>query len=132
VPRKWHSLRRKHRVVTSPGTCRLTFTTKGCLRLAHQSLEIGRSTTALRKTAWQDWCVKSISQDEFRDKSFGAYLRLTAGYRRGGRYRIVSAACFSAALIVKDGLFGIEIVAGTLIGGVALAYPLWRRWGRDG
>src|ERR1035437_6931287 len=34
VPRKWHSLRRKHRVVTPSGTCRLTFTTKGCLRLA--------------------------------------------------------------------------------------------------
>jgi hypothetical protein len=32
VPRKWHSLRREHRVVTPPGTCRLTFTTKGCLR----------------------------------------------------------------------------------------------------
>ena len=33
VPRERLSLRRKHRVVTLPGTCCLTFTTKGCLRL---------------------------------------------------------------------------------------------------
>src|ERR1035441_8134196 len=39
VPRKWHSLRREHRVVTPPGTRRLTFTTKGCLRLEAQSME---------------------------------------------------------------------------------------------
>ena len=36
-----------------------------------------------------------------------------------------------ARLILNKGVFRLEIVAGTLIGGVALAYPLWRRWGRE-
>ena len=43
---------------------------------------------------------------------------------------MVGAVCFSAALIVSQGILGLEIVAGGLFGGVALAYPLWRRWGR--
>lgn len=72
-----------------------------------------------------------MSSDQIRDKSFSAYIRATAGSSRGGRLRIISAVCFSVALILSKGLFGLEIVAAALIGSVALAYPLWRRWGRE-
>jgi hypothetical protein len=66
-----------------------------------------------------------------RDKSLRAYVKATVG-GRGARLRIVSAMCLFAALMVGQGVvLGSEILFGTLVGGVALAYPLWRRWGRD-
>jgi len=71
-----------------------------------------------------------LSLNNSRDRPFAAYLRGTVG-GKGGWIRVVSAVCFSAALIVSQGVSRVEVVVGALVGGVALAYPLWRRWGRS-
>jgi hypothetical protein len=68
--------------------------------------------------------------NDSRDRSFAAYVRSTVGGKNAW-LRFVSAGCFSAALIVSQGVLGVEVVVGTVVAGVALAYPLWRRWGRS-
>ena len=67
--------------------------------------------------------------DELWDRSFGAYIQ---GRHHSPRIWPATCivACFSAGLIISQGILGLEIVLGTLVGGVLLAYPLWQRWGR--
>jgi hypothetical protein len=67
--------------------------------------------------------------DELRDRSFGAYIKATTT-ARGSGLRLAIVACFSAGLIISQGIFGLVIVLVTPVGSVLLAYPLWRRWGR--
>ena len=71
-----------------------------------------------------------VTSNPIRDKSFTTYVRVTVR-GRGARLRLLSAACFSAALILNQGVLGLEVVAGGLLGSLLFAYPLWRRWGRE-
>lgn len=71
-----------------------------------------------------------MSLNDRHDRSFAQYFQATVG-GKGGRLRLVSAGLFSAGLISSQGILGLEIVVGALVGSVALAYPLWRKWGRS-
>lgn len=81
------------------------------------------------EATWHNEQVKTTSLGGVRDRSFGAYLRATAGSSRSGLIRFLSAVFFGAALIADRGIVGMEIIAAAVIGGISLGYPLWRRRG---